>query len=171
MVGLAGPLSAAVEVTGLRDWQAPDRTRLVFELSAPGPYAAFSLSDPLRLVLDLPAAKLRMTLPTAGSMGPMLKAVRSGEPLDGVLRLVLDLGARVAFRVFTVAAVGGHGNRVVVDLYPREGFNSRASMAELTDSSKDYIVVIDAGHGGEDQGAVGYRGLREKDVVLNVARR
>ena len=119
IVGLTGPLSAAVEVTGLRVWQAPDRTRLVFELSAPGPYAAFSLSDPLRLVLDLPAAQLKMTLPTAGSMGPILKAVRSGEPAAGVLRLVLDLGASVAFRVFTVAAVGGHSDRMVVDLYPR----------------------------------------------------
>lgn len=30
-------------------------------------------------------------------------------------------------------------------------------------------IVIDAGHGGKDTGAVGYRGLREKDIVLNVA--
>ena len=170
MVGLAGPLFAAVEVTGLRVWQAPDRTRLVFELSAPGPYEVFSLSDPARLVLDLPAAQLKMTLPTAGSMGPMLKAVRSGEPAVGVLRLVLDLGAPVAFRVFTVAAVGGHGDRVVVDLYPRDG-DGLDTKAPLTDSDKDYIVVIDAGHGGEDPGAMGYRGLREKDVVLNIARR
>ena len=83
MVGLAGPLFAAVEVTGLRVWQAPDRTRLVFELSAPGPYEAFSLFDPARLVLDLPATQLKITLPTAGSMGPMLKAVRSGAPAVG----------------------------------------------------------------------------------------
>ena len=108
-----------------------------------------------------------------GSMGPMLKAVRSGEPAVGVLRLVLDLGTPVGFRVFTVAAVGDHKDRVVVDLCPRDGgrFDSGVPMAELTDSSKDYIVVIDAGHGGEDPGAVGYRGLREKDVVLNIARR
>ena len=32
-------------------------------------------------------------------------------------------------------------------------------------------VVIDAGHGGEDEGAVGARGTREKDVVLDVAKR
>ena len=32
-------------------------------------------------------------------------------------------------------------------------------------------VVIDAGHGGEDEGAVGVGGAREKDVVLDVARR
>lgn len=33
------------------------------------------------------------------------------------------------------------------------------------------IVAIDPGHGGEDPGAIGRRGTREKDVVLNIARR
>jgi N-acetylmuramoyl-L-alanine amidase len=173
IVGLSGPLSAAVDVTGLRVWQAPDRTRLVFELSAPSPYTAFSLSDPLRLVLDLPETQLKMTLPTAGLMGPVLKGVRSGEPVVGVLRLVIDLGAAVTFRVFAMDAVGSHGDRVVVDLYPREGgiLDAEPSVAVSANSDKGYIVVIDAGHGGEDPGAIGYRGLREKDVVLNIARR
>lgn len=172
MAGFAGPLSAAVEVTGLRVWHAPDRTRLVFELSALGPYKAFSLSDPSRLVLDLSAAQLGLTLPTADSMGPMIKAVRSGEPMVGVLRVVLDLGAPAVSRVFTIAAVGRHRDRLVVDLYPRDGdgFESKAP-TELVDAESDYVVVIDPGHGGEDPGATGYRGLREKDVVLNVARR
>jgi N-acetylmuramoyl-L-alanine amidase len=35
---------------------------------------------------------------------------------------------------------------------------------------RDIIVVIDAGHGGEDPGASGSRGQREKDVVLQIAR-
>ena len=173
LVGLAAPLSAAVDVMGLRASQAPDRTRLVFELSAQVPYEVFSLSDPTRLVLDLPAAQLKTTLPAAGTIGPLIKAIRSGEPTYGILRLVLDLGAPVAFRVFMVAAGGGHTDRMVIDLYPRDedGFDSKASVAKLTDSEKDYIVVIDAGHGGEDPGALGYLGLREKDVVLKIARR
>ena len=114
-----------------------------------------------------------MTLPAAGTIGPIIKAIRSGEPADGILRLVFDLGAPVAFRVFMVAAVGGHMDRMVIDLYPRggDGVDSKAPVAKLTDSEKDYIVVIDAGHGGEDPGAMGYLGLREKDVVLKIARR
>ena len=77
LVGLAAPLSAAVDVMGLRAWQAPDRTRLVFELSAQVPYEVFSLSDPTRLVLDLPAAELKITLPAAGTIGPIVKDRKS----------------------------------------------------------------------------------------------
>src|ERR671921_645703 len=33
------------------------------------------------------------------------------------------------------------------------------------------IIALDPGHGGEDPGAVGPRGTREKDVVLQVAHR
>ena len=32
-------------------------------------------------------------------------------------------------------------------------------------------IVIDAGHGGKDPGAVGYRGTKEKDIALDVAKR
>jgi len=44
---------------------------------------------------------------------------------------------------------------------------SLASTANLTGR----IIAIDAGHGGEDPGAVGPTGLKEKDVVLDVARK
>ncbi|MCG3200187.1 MAG: N-acetylmuramoyl-L-alanine amidase AmiC [Gammaproteobacteria bacterium] len=37
--------------------------------------------------------------------------------------------------------------------------------------SRDVIVAVDAGHGGEDPGAIGRKGTREKDVTLAIARR
>lgn len=42
---------------------------------------------------------------------------------------------------------------------------------ELKDAEKKdkYTVIIDAGHGGNDTGAIGYRKLREKDITLNMA--
>lgn len=36
---------------------------------------------------------------------------------------------------------------------------------------RDIIVAVDAGHGGEDPGAIGPSGTREKDVVLEIARK
>ena len=38
-------------------------------------------------------------------------------------------------------------------------------------SKKKGIVVIDPGHGGHDTGAIGYRGIKEKNLVLDIARR
>jgi N-acetylmuramoyl-L-alanine amidase len=36
--------------------------------------------------------------------------------------------------------------------------------------ARDLIIAVDAGHGGEDPGAIGKNGTREKDVVLAIAR-
>lgn len=38
-------------------------------------------------------------------------------------------------------------------------------------SQRPFVVVIDPGHGGEDPGAIGRRGTREKDIVLKIARK
>ena len=39
-----------------------------------------------------------------------------------------------------------------------------------TDSGRDIVVAVDAGHGGQDPGAIGHGGTREKDVTLAIAR-
>ncbi len=43
------------------------------------------------------------------------------------------------------------------------------ALESLCSGVADKVVVIDPGHGGEDPGAIGPSGLREKDVVLSVA--
>lgn len=47
----------------------------------------------------------------------------------------------------------------------------RSSSAEASDRWRLDTVVIDPGHGGRDPGAIGYNGIREKDVVLATAKR
>lgn len=45
------------------------------------------------------------------------------------------------------------------------------SFAQVGQSqTKRFLVVVDAGHGGWDPGAIGYYGTREKDINLNIAR-
>lgn len=49
---------------------------------------------------------------------------------------------------------------------PAKGGNNRAT---ATQTDRIIIVALDPGHGGEDPGAIGPGGTREKDVVLRVA--
>jgi N-acetylmuramoyl-L-alanine amidase len=58
-----------------------------------------------------------------------------------------------------------------VDLYEEAGERAALRVAPLQDARRDIVVAIDAGHGGDDPGALGPNRVREKDVVLAIARR
>jgi N-acetylmuramoyl-L-alanine amidase len=61
----------------------------------------------------------------------------------------------------------------VIDVF-REGSAASASpavAAPVPRSPSKRTIVIDAGHGGEDPGAIGSGGLEEKDIVLDITRR
>src|SRR3546814_21197070 len=40
-----------------------------------------------------------------------------------------------------------------------------------SDLNRPILIALDPGHGGEDPGAIGRSGTREKDIVLSIARR
>lgn len=47
----------------------------------------------------------------------------------------------------------------------------RQDLISAQDQTRDLVIAIDAGHGGDDPGATGRNKTREKDVVLSIARR
>lgn len=171
---LALPLQAAqVKVTNLRLWAAPDSTRLVFDTSEPVTHGLFSLKSPDRLVIDIANASLVGQLPAVGN-NEVLSAIRSGQRNDNDLRVVLDLRGKVKAKSFVLKPNRQYGDRLVIDLEP---ISSQAAAAapepvKSVDSNplRDVVVAIDAGHGGEDPGAIGAGRLQEKDVVLAIAR-
>lgn len=63
--------------------------------------------------------------------------------------------------------------RMVVDLFKKPGKGPPALTSKRVDDGRDrkIVVVIDPGHGGKDPGAIGRRGLKEKDVVLYISRK
>ncbi len=162
----------ALEIRGIRYWNAPDHVRLVLDTSGPVKPSVFGLENPSRLVLDMRGVKLGAPLPKPDESTPLLRGVRSGRPKPGVLRLVLDLKSRVRPKIFTLSPNQHYGHRLVVDLY---GANAKpdnvVKRTPKTLKLRDVVVAIDAGHGGEDPGAIGRRGTREKDVVLSIARK
>ena len=176
MAGWALTAQAAgkAQIEGLRLWNAPDHTRLVFDLTRPVEHRLFTLENPHRLVIDFISTDLRKRLDPTAKKSRHIRKIRYAPQSDGKFRVVLDLAQPVRPRSFLLRPSGDYGHRLVIDLYDREG---RAQVARKADTPRegelrDIVVAIDAGHGGEDPGARGRRlGTREKDVTLAIARR
>ncbi|WP_461424964.1 N-acetylmuramoyl-L-alanine amidase [Gymnodinialimonas sp.] len=168
---LASAGAFAAEVQDVRLWRAPDHTRVVFDLSAPAAHKLMVLSNPRRIVLDVANTALKSNLDDLQLEGTPVQRVRSGVREGNDLRVVFEIGAEVDPRSFSLAANAQAGNRLVLDLYDKRVGSEAVSVRKSASQSakRDIIIAIDAGHGGEDPGAIGPRRLREKDVVLAIA--
>lgn len=175
---------AAAQINSVRIWRAPDNTRLVFDLSGPVSHNVFSLDNPERIVIDVKSAELKADVKKILQTTSPVKDIRVGKK-DNELRIVLDTTARVYPKSFTLTPNQQYGHRLVVDLFDTAPVNGKAKtqpagkpVPVITPAVKktqpggqrDVVIAIDAGHGGEDPGAIGPGGLREKDVVLAISR-
>jgi N-acetylmuramoyl-L-alanine amidase len=161
--------AAGLRVEGIRTWAGPDHTRVVFDLSRAGEHTLFTLTNPHRVVIDLEQATLEPGLIREAEATGVVKRIRSGRREGGVLRVVLDLDRAVNPRSFVVPPNETYGHRLVVDLEKPRAANE--PLKTLPVGSDDLLIAIDAGHGGEDPGAIGANGTYEKDVVLSVSRK
>lgn len=169
----------SVLVSGVRVWDAPDNTRVVFDLSGPARHNVFTLSGPDRLVVDFADARLTTSVP-ALDRSSLVNNVRAAPRDQGGLRVVFNLKGRAQPKTFVLQPNAQYGHRLVVDLFQLEpkpaagGSKVRPgpTIASLVEPRpRELVIAIDAGHGGEDPGAIGPRKTREKDVVLAIARR
>lgn len=165
---------AATRVEGVRVWPAPDHTRLVLDTEGQVAHNIFSLENPSRLVVDLKNTALKAEFDKLDLSGSPIRRIRSAPRNGSDLRVVLDLKSKIKPRSFQLEPNEQYGHRLVIDLIDEDGSRlEKASKPTVTQESggkRDVIVVIDAGHGGEDPGAIGPRGTREKDVVLKMAK-
>ena len=164
---------SAADVDAVRLWRAPDHTRVVLDLSGATNVSTLSLENPERFVVDLSQSRLSTSLTSLPLEGTPISRVRSGIRQGTDLRLVFDLSASVRTSVFLLPPNDTTGHRVVIDLFdktPTEEPKPVLSVESL-EGRRDIVIAIDPGHGGEDPGASGPGGLREKTVVLQIARR
>ncbi len=179
---------AMTQVNSARLWRAPDNTRLVFDLTGPVEHSVFTLSAPDRIVIDIKKTQLSTQLSgLTGGKSPITQ-VRTGQQGTDELRIVLDISEQVTPKSFTLTPNQQYGHRLVVDLFDQgasvpkhvapqpaataapPAATPTAKLSKLPASHKrDIVIAIDAGHGGEDPGAIGPGGVREKDIVLKIA--
>jgi len=173
------------DVVEVRHWSYPDYTRVVLELTRPVSLKAdvrhlaadAAAKRPPRLYLDIEGVWVGRRYLDGMAVGDgLLQGIRIGQNTRTAIRLVLDLEHYERHRTLTLS----HPDRLVIDVYaPREGAESlhwpaphgRPSEPRLPTGLRSIqTVVLDAGHGGVDPGAIGVGGVREKDVTLKLAR-
>ncbi len=161
------------EVEGIRFWQSPTKTRVVFDMSAAPDHKLLTLKNPDRVVIDINDGQLAVDLNKININSTLIDRIRSSYSADtGKLRLVLDLKRQAKPNSFTLKPIQNIGDRLVLDLVEDEAeMVTQRAIKRAADLKKNNIlVVIDAGHGGEDPGAIGTFGTYEKVVALNIAK-
>jgi N-acetylmuramoyl-L-alanine amidase len=170
LVAAASVLPAhAVEIRAVRLWASPDSTRVVLDLSGSAQHSLLVLTNPDRIVLDVAGARL-----AGGSHAPsgagVVKDVRIAHRASGELRIVFDLARSIRAKSFLTTPNDRYGYRLVIDLGSTASADTPVKAEHARPDARDLIIAIDAGHGGDDPGAIGKYGTREKDVVLAIAR-
>ena len=160
----------ASEIEGVRLYRSPDRTRIVLDLSDFADHNMFVLENPARVVVDLTGANLNTTFDGLELDMTPIDRIRTGVRGKNDLRLVLDLNRDVNPKSFALAANERYGNRLVIDLYDIQISVSKSLEDIIKSDNRSIIIAIDAGHGGEDPGALGPGKIQEKHIVLKIAK-
>ena len=173
---ISGTAWSATHIGGLRMWTAPDHTRLVFDISQPVQHKLFRLHKPERLVIDFEQARLNQALDTSKYKNRHISGIRYAPQDKNGLRVVLDLTKAVRPKSFVLKPNQQYGHRLVIDIYDQAGDPSAKPVAvkstEQQTGLRDVVVAIDAGHGGEDPGAIGRKlKTQEKVVTLAIAKK
>ena len=176
LLGLgANSLSCAAELRGIHLSTSADSAQVTLDLTEGATHKLFTLEHPDRVVIDLSQTHLASEVRAPAASG-VVTDVRFGSQLDGTLRVVVQLKSALA--AHSAWAPGEEGRRLVLILGEPVQAQAPAEVAPKTvravhapgDGDRDVIIAVDAGHGGEDPGAIGHGGTREKDVTLAIAR-
>ena len=182
---------SANEVKETRLWPAPDYTRITIESSAKINNDQMMLKNPERIVIDLKGISVNKALKDLSlklkKNDPNILNIRVGQFTPKVSRIVIDLKKSARVKIFSLPPVAPYKDRLVIDVYPAS--NDKLSnllnkiekkqieqkktpvIKEKPKKKKQVVVAIDAGHGGEDPGAIGKYGTKEKKIVLQIAKK
>tara|TARA_B100000482_G_C12611963_1_gene299417 strand:- start:1907 stop:3121 length:1215 start_codon:yes stop_codon:yes gene_type:complete len=180
--------AAENNVNAVRVWPASDYTRVTIESALAISNDQMMLQNPERIVIDLKDIVINDVLKNLSSkvigIDPNIKKIRVAQFNPRVTRVVIDLKASASVKIFSLKPIKKYKHRLVIDVYPKDKDeiasllkqlekkdNKKVLDPQILNSKKTFIVAIDAGHGGEDPGAVGAKGTKEKVVNLQISQR
>lgn len=182
------------DINNIRIWHAPDHSRIVFDVSEKANYSISLLDNPSRYVVDFKGAALKASIPVSQS-NQRMEQLRAGAIDASRFRVVIPIKKSLSIKSFQLTPNQVYGHRLVLDLFdadeanqtqsktpevsaPQNSSNAQTSTSQQVNqdysqplrAKKNIIIAIDAGHGGEDPGALGSKS-KEKNVTLSIARR
>jgi len=157
-----------VQVNKVRLWTAPDHTRIVFDLNSA---AAFQISKDKKYVnIDIEQLVLMANLSRLPIPDSVVSSMKHYKARNGWHRIRIRVLEEVQPKAFLIQPRGNKPYRLVLDLV-RHAKHGLPDVSPAAQASGKIIVAVDAGHGGEDPGALGHYGLQEKKVTLAVAKK
>ncbi|MDI9570319.1 MAG: N-acetylmuramoyl-L-alanine amidase [Pseudomonadota bacterium] len=171
MIAWSSPGGAETNVLNIRHWAAPDHTRVVIDTSEEAQYRI--VKQDMRLGVEIDDARYVETRQRAIVIRkPGLDKIAVSAPAENRVLVDLYLAAHTETKVFRVKRFEDKPDRIVIDIIlPEVEKKERADRERVKEHAKGRVIVIDPGHGGEDPGAIGRRGLQEKKVVLEIAKK
>lgn len=189
-------MTYASSIIDIRLWPANEYTRITIEVDSYVEVKNFLLCNPNRLVVDLYNLKISTKLNKISSLiqhnNPHIFKVHFYKYKRDIVRVVFHLKKIIEPQVFILKPIDKYNYRIVLDLYsqsinddlmnligqqdkylydPIDDLISSINNINPVKKHKITTIAIDPGHGGEDPGAIGKKGLYEKDVVLDISRK
>ena len=186
-------LAAQAELRGVHVSATPQGAQVTLDLTGVTAEKLFTLDHPERAVVDLSSTRMAPDLRLPLGAG-VVSGFRVGTQPGGTLRFVMQLSSSTPTHTAWIQTPGAAGRQLVITLgdapasmpIPASVSTPAAVAAAVADvdstprivraahapaeNGRDVIIAVDAGHGGQDPGAIGHGGTREKDVTLAIAR-
>ena len=188
--------SELTTIKDIRHWSTPSYTRVVIDLDKPVEYSEHLLNkDPdfsksRRLYLDLKNTRVGNDINTNIPIKDgLLKTARAGQFSPDTVRVVLDIESISGYKTFrlhdpfriiidvqgNVPVNGNAGKKSKIETAGKgtpkpEKADEKMSLAKQLGLSVKRIV-LDPGHGGKDPGCSLEGGIKEKDIVLTLAKK
>ncbi len=136
-------------------------------------FTTLELHEPDRLAVDVLSAQLNPILHGREILvrTAYLTKIRIAQRTPTIVRMTAELDFRLIERTHVFSLFDPF--RIVIDIYPKSVTPAQPTKAGWTIARQLGLgvktIVLDPGHGGSDPGCIGRSGLKEKEVVLDLA--
>jgi N-acetylmuramoyl-L-alanine amidase len=162
-------------VQGVRHFSYKSHTRVVVDINGHIDFTRNQIADPERIFFDLKNCYLSdKTKASLDVNDSIINKVRFAQFDSKTVRVVIDLKNSKDYSAYLLE----NPYRLVIDVYAADAGNGLPTERRevIKAPEQNFLknirtVVIDPGHGGKDPGAIGRRGLKEKDITLSIGKK